>query len=165
MKDIYEQLILHEGLTTKPYVDTVGKITIGVGHNLSDNGITKRQAMQWLEEDVALATWELKRSCRWVKDLSPMRERVLIDMAFNLGIHRLLKFVDTLGAVRASRYPKAAKTMLASRWAKQVGNRARRLAFMMEHDRVPTDFELSNYVAGETLTNIPAGASKEQVNG
>ena len=64
-------------------------------------------------------------------DLNPNRQAVIIDMAFNLGFGGLREFVKMITAVQESRYDDAADEMLASKWAKQVGNRAKKLAGMM----------------------------------
>jgi lysozyme len=128
---LVEQLVLHEGLRLTPYVDTVGKITIGVGRNLTDRGITEAQAYAWLDEDIAVAVRELTARFPWFAALEEIRRRVLIDMHINLGMQRLKGFRQFLGYVEAQDYRKAAEEMLASRWATQVGGRATRLAGMM----------------------------------
>jgi len=68
-----------------------------------------------------------------------VRQRVLLDMAFNLGISGLLKFKRTLKAIRAKQYEKAAEMMLDSRWATQVGQRAKRLSKMMATGHIPPE--------------------------
>jgi lysozyme len=128
---LVEQLVLHEGLRLTPYVDTVGKITIGIGRNLTDRGITEAQAYAWLDEDIAVAVRELTARFPWFAALDEIRRRVLIDMHINLGMQRLKGFRQFLGYVEAQDYRKAAEEMLASRWATQVGGRATRLAGMM----------------------------------
>lgn len=128
---LVEQLMRHEGVRLKPYLDTVGKITIGVGRNLSDRGITKAEALAWLDEDIQLAVTELSRSFPWFAALDPVRQRVLIDMHVNMGLGTLVRFVKMLAAVGRGDYGSAADEMLASKWAAQVGRRAQRLAAMM----------------------------------
>lgn len=132
---IEEQLILHEGLRLKPYRDTVGKLTIGVGRNLTDKGISPTEAYELLQNDIAEVKAALVAHLPWVRALSDVRYRVLADMAFNLGIAGLLKFKATLTAVEAGDYHKAAEQMMRSKWAGQVGKRAQRLAQMMREDR------------------------------
>jgi len=127
-----DQLVRHEGLRLKPYRDTVGKMTIGVGRNLDDVGIFKPEAMLMLDNDIQRATDDLRAACPWVDDLQWARKAVLLNMTFNLGIGRLLEFKHTLAAVRAGDYKAAAAHMLESKWAKQVGSRAVELAKIME---------------------------------
>lgn len=130
-KRLYEQLKLHEGKKSKPYKDTVGKLTIGIGRNLDDRGITEEEIVFLFGTDVAIVEKELDKNLRWWRDMSEVRQRVLADMCFNLGITKLLAFKNTLEAMRTGRYNDAASGMLNSLWAKQVKGRAVRLANMM----------------------------------
>lgn len=129
---LIEQLLLHEGIRLKPYKDTVGKLTVGVGRNLADKGLTKDEALYLLTNDIADATAECRRYIEFFDTLDEVRQRVLIDMAFNMGIHGVLGFKTTLGHIAAGRYDAAAESMLQSKWATQVGRRAHRLAQWMK---------------------------------
>lgn len=126
-----DQLIAHEGLRLKPYQDTVGKLTIGVGRNLDDAGISTHEAMLLLDHDIEAVEDDLDQRLPWWRGLSEARQLVLADMCFNLGIARLQGFKNTLAAIHAGDYEAAADGMLASKWAGQVGKRAHRLARMM----------------------------------
>jgi lysozyme len=134
-----EQLTLHEGREVYPYIDTVGKVTIGVGWNLTDNGLPEEVIDLLL--DMALDNhWkELTAQLPWVSTLDEVRQRVLLDMAFNLGVPKLLKFKNTLAMVKKGDYAAASKGMLQSKWATQVGKRARRLATMMKTGKLPPE--------------------------
>ena len=125
------QLIDHEGLRLKPYTDTVGKLTIGVGRNLADRGISKQTALDMLDEDIDLSTRELTEAFGWFAALDPVRQRVLIDMHINLGMFRLRRFSLMLAAIGRKDYQTAAQEMLNSKWRQQVGRRAITLAAMM----------------------------------
>ena len=126
-----EQLLLHEGIRLKPYKDTVGKITIGIGRNLTDNGISKIEALIMLDADIHEATKDCRKYIEFFDALDEVRQRVLIDMAFNMGIHGLLGFKATLAAIKRGDYGEAADRMTESKWADQVGRRAHRLAAWM----------------------------------
>lgn len=126
-----DQLIAHEGLRLKPYLDSLGILTIGVGRNLYHRGISKDEAMFLLENDMALVEEDLDRECPWWRGMSESRQLVLADMCFNLGIHKLKGFRNTLAAMKVGDYAAAADGMLASLWATQVGQRAQRLAKMV----------------------------------
>jgi lysozyme len=121
-----------EGIRLKPYRDTVGKLTIGIGRNLDDVGISHREADYLLDNDIDAAEQDCRRAFPWFGELNSVRQGVLINMAFNLGIVRLKQFVRTLAAVQRGDYATAAKGMLASKWATQVKGRAARLAAEME---------------------------------
>lgn len=126
-----DQLELHEGLRLKPYMDTTAHITIGIGRNLTDQGITKDEAYALLARDVGTVTMKCQAAFPWWSDLDDVRQRVIADMCFNLGLAGLQRFVRMLEAVEKRRYSDAAKAMLRSKWATQVGTRAQRLSRMM----------------------------------
>lgn len=115
-----------------PYLDTVGKWTIGVGRNLTDNGISKQEAMLMLDDDITIACEALDKSLPWWRSMSDARQSALVDMCFNMGINRLLGFAKSLEAMKSGKYADAAAEMLDSAWASQVGVRAKTLATMME---------------------------------
>ncbi len=125
-------LVRHEGLKLKPYHCTANKLTIGVGRNIQDNGITEAEAMVLLENDIDSVSRDLTRALPWWTTLDDARREVLANMCFNLGLGTLLTFKNTLAAVQAGDYKRAAALMLQSKWATQVGNRARELAAQME---------------------------------
>lgn len=130
-EDIIELLTLHEGYRDKPYLDTMDKWTIGIGHNLTDNGLSTKIINLLVREDIEIARKDLDNIWdKWV-DLSRPRQLVLIDMCFNLGRTRYLTFKRFWKALKDGDYTLAGKEMLESRWAKQVGDRADRLTNMM----------------------------------
>jgi lysozyme len=114
----------------KPYLDTVGKTTIGVGRNLTDVGISDVECNLLLENDVIRSIMWLDRHLPWWRSLDAVRQRVMINMVFNMG-GKLLTFANTLAAMQRGDYEAAANSMLASKWATQVGARAQRLASMV----------------------------------
>lgn len=132
MSNLLEQLKRDEGLHLFPYKDSAGKLTIGYGRNLDDNGISEDEAYILLVNDIDRVRTQLARAVPWYRDMNhPAREAVLENMAFNLGTAGLMRFTRALEAVRAGVYNDAAKHMLHSLWAKQVGQRAERLAEQM----------------------------------
>lgn len=133
------QLRLHEGERLKPYRCTAGKLTIGVGRNLEDRGISSEESAMLLANDIGNEERELLRALPWVARLDEVRQRVLLDMAFNLGLVGLLAFKRTLAAIEAGEYQQAATMMLDSKWAKQVGQRAERLSRMMATGKTPRE--------------------------
>ncbi|WP_265820929.1 glycoside hydrolase family protein [Geovibrio ferrireducens] len=129
MPSLIDQLILHEGLRLKPYRCTENKLTIGVGRNIEERGITATEAMFLLKNDIEAVEKELSRFA-WFTKQDEIRRRVLIDMGF-MGVPRLLGFKKMIQALVADDYEKAAAEMLDSKWSRQVGGRAVRLAEMM----------------------------------
>ena len=131
IRELREQLIRHEGLELKPYKDTVGKLTIGVGRNLSDVGISRAEAMALLDTDIRKALDDAGALVSNFEELNDARQHVLADMAFNLGRSRLGKFRLMIAAVEAGNFGTAADEMVNSRWYLQVGARSARLELMM----------------------------------
>ncbi|MDQ2822233.1 MAG: lysozyme [Pseudomonadota bacterium] len=124
------QLTLDEGRRARVYTDTVGKLTVGVGRNISDRAFSDDEIDLMLDNDIKLVEQALDRSLPWWRQMNDARQNVLANMCF-MGIGTLLTFVNTLAAMKDSRYGDAADGMLASKWAKQVGQRANRLADIM----------------------------------
>src|SRR5690348_9139635 len=87
------QLKRDEGCSLKPYVDSVGKLTIGVGRNLSDKGISSTESILLLASDVSDAMRDLYKALPWTSSIDEARRAALINMAFNMGINGLLSFV------------------------------------------------------------------------
>lgn len=128
VSNIWQQLEQDEGLRLKPYRDSVGKLTIGVGRNLDDIGISESEARYLLDVDINQATERIIDHLPWAKNLDVVRMGVLQNMAFNLGIAGLLQFKNFLLAMETNNFEGAAEHMLDSKWAEQVGPRAHRLA-------------------------------------
>lgn len=124
-------LSVDEGRRARIYLDTVGKWTGGVGRNLSDRAFSEDEIDLMLKNDIRGVEQDLDRRLPWWRQMSEARQNVLANMCFNLGIDRLLGFVNTLALMKAGRYDAAAAEMLDSKWAKQVGDRAIRLAATM----------------------------------
>ncbi len=131
MTTLQALLIRHEGLRLKPYTCTAGKMTIGVGRNLDDNGITEAEAMAMLDRDIAVTTATLRDEFPWFADLDRTRKDAVISLGFNLGVPRLKGFKKFLAAMEAKDYEMAATEALDSKWATQVGKRAIELAGMI----------------------------------
>lgn len=115
-----------------------GVLTIGYGHNLESAPVpgagptlSQDQADRLLAADVLAAQEKIALHLPWAERMDPPRYAVLVNMAFNLGVGGLLAFKNTLAAARKGEYAEAAAHMLRSRWAAQVGGRAKELAAQM----------------------------------
>ena len=151
---LMQKLVAHEGMRLDVYKDTLGINTIGIGRNLDDRGISKEE-LHWMDiptidhifsdgiteadavylaqNDVQIVEEELVRAHPCVDELDAVRQLVLIDMAFNLGVPRLSKFKKMWAAIHENKFDVAAKEMLDSRWATQVKSRSTKLAHAMHH--------------------------------
>jgi len=124
--NLIDQLRRDEGVRLSPYEDTVGKLTIGVGRNLTDVGISEEEADYLLANDIKRAHDGLS-SYPWYTALDPIRQAAITNMAFNLGLHGLLGFPHFLSAVAKQDWITAASELANSVWARQVGDRATRI--------------------------------------
>lgn len=123
-------LLQHEGFRNFPYVDTVGKITIGIGFNLTDRGLDDIWVNQQYVKDVTYFYDQLWHDYEWFRELNEDRQIVLIDMCF-MGYKRFQEFVHMIDALSKKDYVAATNAMLDSEWAHQVPERARQLAHAM----------------------------------
>lgn len=134
-------IIRHEGIKDYVYQDTLGFWTVGVGHLVDKRRGGKLSSaiiQAILDEDIN----EVKQSLpAWINvdTLGVVRFAVLCDMAFNMGVAGLLGFTRTLDLIKQGKYEEASVAMMESKWAKQVGPRAARLALMMESGKWPTN--------------------------
>ena len=124
-------LLRHEGLKLKLYKDTVGIWTIGCGRNIEANGISREEAMFMLDNDIKKAKLGLAHMFPWYLSLDDVRQAVMVDMTFNMGIAGFSKFVLTIDHIKRGDYLEASKEMLKSAWSHQVGNRSTELSEMM----------------------------------
>lgn len=126
-----QMLIRHEGMRPFPYLDTVGKTTIGVGRNLTAEGLSQAEIMVLFDNDLDAVIRDLQ-SFDWFAGLSDARQQALCDLRFNLGHDGFRQFRKMIHAIAVKNYTAAAQEMRQSLWAKQVKNRAEELAQMME---------------------------------
>tara|TARA_R110002126_G_scaffold69484_5_gene175388 strand:+ start:362 stop:790 length:429 start_codon:yes stop_codon:yes gene_type:complete len=121
---------LNEGYRRYKYVDTVGIETIGIGFNLEE-GFSREESRKVLQMRMGKFINELSRAIPAYCSVSSIRKIVLLDMAYNLGIGRLLKFKKMISALDRGDFEAAAKELLDSTYARQVKGRAQRNAHMM----------------------------------
>lgn len=128
------RLAIEEGDRLVAYLDSLGILTVGRGHNCRakpvagvnqpGDTITREQDDQLFEEDVDEACAELDQHLPWWRELDDARQNVMLDLCFNMGINTLVTFTHTLAHIQAGEYDEAADGMAASKWAKQVKSRA-----------------------------------------
>ena len=138
ISNVRELVTLHEGVRRFPYRDTVGKLTIGVGFNLDDVGLYPEEIDFILGNRLSRTEEEVERVFPWYNELDEVRQAVVLDMAYNMGMSTLSQFKRTLGSIRDGDYVRASAQMLQSKWARQVKGRAIRLSIMMETGEWPS---------------------------
>lgn len=130
---------LHEGYRRFPYKDSVGVLTVGIGFNLDHTGLSRKESLLILEHRLRDLRFKLVRKFPEFGTLSAVRQAVIVDMAYNLGLDGLAKFRRMWRAIARKDWTAARSEMLDSKWANQVGARSRRLAKMMETSEWPED--------------------------
>lgn len=138
-----ESLIRHEGKRLKPYLDCCGKpwrecicavkgkLTIGVGRNIDDIGLSDPEAMLLLSNDIERVLNLAVNHLAWFKSLSMPRQDVVLEMVFNLGLSDFLEFKSMISAITRGDFGRAADEMISSHWYQQIGARAQDLAKVM----------------------------------
>jgi lysozyme len=130
MNLLIEQLKRHEGVMTHAYTCPEGKVTIGVGRNIDPRGglgLSEDEIDILLSNDILRCTKELEQF-EWFRYLDEIRKAALVNMCFNIGLTKLLQFKNMIACLDVADYNGAAEEALDSRWAKQVGDRAKELA-------------------------------------
>jgi len=136
--EFLEQLKKHEGFRSKPYICTAGKLTIGYGRNLDDVGISQSEAENLLSNDIYAAIRELDKY-PWAASLDQVRFDAMVNFMFNVGASTFSKFEKMIAAMEAKHYERASMELLNSLYAKQVGQRAVDISYMIEVGEYPPD--------------------------
>jgi len=131
---IQNQLKFDEGVKNKPYKDSLGILTIGVGRNLESNGLSNDEIELMLSNDINRCEKDLRLYFAWYDQKKENVQMVLINMCFNLGISKLLQFKKTLELIQFDKFNEAAEEVLKSKWAEQVGDRAKRLSKLLKNE-------------------------------
>lgn len=131
-----DMIIRHEGKVLKAYRDSRGVLTIGFGRNLEDKGISEREAEFLLTNDILSAKTDASKF-PWFENLNDTRRDVIVSMIFNMGVTRFKGFKRMIAALLDANYQNAAREMLDSAWARQVGPRATELSEMMRTGSYP----------------------------
>lgn len=124
-----------EGFRRKPYRCTAGVLTIGYGTNLEE-GLDDDEAMFLLEHRLAKREHECRQAFPWFDRLGPVRQGVIVRMAYQLGTAGVMEFRNMRRALEAGDYAAAADAMLDSKWARHDSPaRAQREALAMRSGR------------------------------
>lgn len=131
VEGLVEDLRRDEGVRAKPYRDTRGFLTIGVGHNLDAKGLCEAAIDAQLTYDIQEVVDAIYPALPWLQTAPHNVQRVILNMTFNLGIDGMLKWPRWLKVVEEGRYQEAAAWLLKTTYAKQVKGRAVRLAALL----------------------------------
>jgi len=140
-----KELIRDEGIRREPYYDTEGHLTVGIGFNLDahklPDGVTYPLSDAEIDQLYQITADEvlggISNYFPWWNDLDDVRQRVIANMVFNMGVNGVALFKNTIAYIKAGEYEKAASNMRKSKWFKQVKGRAVRLCKAMESGVMP----------------------------
>jgi GH24 family phage-related lysozyme (muramidase)/uncharacterized protein YukE len=143
----------HDGTPlNRVYTDTTGHLTVGHGFNLDQNGaaaqlqavganytavrngtetLTDAQMNQLLTNHINTAVTDAQNYYSGFDQLDPTRQRVLTDMAYNMGGGTLNTFTGVHTALTNGDFNTAANHMQQSLWYRQTGTRAQFLTNAM----------------------------------
>ncbi len=124
----------HEGFRAKAYLDSKGYLTIGYGRNLESKGISQHEAEILLQND-CLDAFAFCQKLNYFASLNEARQAAILDMVFNLGAAGFMKFKKLQENLRLCDFDNASGEILNSKWASQVGNRAKTIANMIKNGK------------------------------
>lgn len=127
MAALTADLTTDEGRRPDLYKDSLGNMTIGIGHEILGRPFTDEEINLIFTTDVSIAADELDAHMPWWRTLPKPQQRVMLNLCFNLGWPRLAQFVRFLAAMKLSDWPAAADELRNSVWFKQVGGRGPRM--------------------------------------
>lgn len=146
-----QRIARHEGFRSMPYIDTRGNWTVGYGHKLSltdakstyPTGITQEQALVLLSADIDTATRLANGALPWLHLIDEVRQGIIVEMVYQLGIQGMLGFKNMLQAMQSDDWSAASDAMLDSEWHIQTPERCEELAALMISDDLPIDTSTS----------------------
>lgn len=122
------QLKIDEGIRLRPYTDSRGKLSIGMGRNLTDVGISQSECDFLASHDIQVALNTADEAVHNFYTLTTPRQAVLIQMAFNLGRGTFGEFTTFLDLIESGKYNEAADDLLNTAVAKELPARYGRYA-------------------------------------
>lgn len=128
--DFLARIKRHEGYRGDPYTCSEGVLTVGYGTTFP---LTKAEAEWLLQHRLKRFRADLHQALPWLENHPEEVQEILLEMAYQMGIHGVLKFKKTLHLVESGDYVNAGFEMLDSQWADQTPNRARALSAIMQN--------------------------------
>lgn len=141
LKPFASALILrHEERRKVVYLDSNGNPTGGIGHfdpNLIPGTVlTDQQIDTWWRGDFGDVCNALAH-LPWINSLSGVRQAVIADMAFNMGVHGVCGFHDMIECLHNRDWLGASWEMLNAPWLKETKRRAAEDAAIMYYGLLP----------------------------
>jgi len=124
-------LINDEAFRSKPYRCSANKLTIGVGRNIEDRGISRKEGLFLLDNDIREVEEDMLGLFPRFGQFSESRQVALMNMRFQLGYRRFRKFKKMIQAVRNRDWGEVKVQAKDSKWYRQVTRRAERILKML----------------------------------
>lgn len=135
-KPLIDRLIAHEGVKKFAYQDTKGYLTVGIGRCIDSRvgkGLSIDECMYLLRNDIKDFRLQLE-TFDWFNLQDCVRQDVLVELAFNMGISNLLKFKKMIADLLKKDYQAACMNLIDSAWHNQVSkDRSRDICYRLEH--------------------------------
>ena len=136
---LIERISSNEGFRGFAYKDTLGNFTIGYGRKITPDqaehdyrlGVSSAEAYSMLEDDVNKTIAACQDRFPWFEYLNDIRQEVVVEMAFQLGVYGVSLFQGMIRAIKNNDWALAADEMLNSAWHKQTPSRCESLANLM----------------------------------
>lgn len=130
IEQLAAQLEIDEGKKKRIYLDTATppRWTGGIGRNMTDRDFSEDEIQLMLKNDIDLVCDQLDNRMPWWKHMTDARMRAWANFTFNVGITKAMTFKNTIGLLQSGKYDQAADEILRSKWASQVGERAKRIS-------------------------------------
>ena len=122
----------NEGFRAFPYIDSRGNLSVAFGRNLKGVAMSIAEGQYLLSNDIQRAETEAYKQFPDYNALNDPRKSVIVEMVYNMGLEKVLNFKEMIAAIAANDFAEAAKHMLNSAWAVEVGKRADELAMIMQ---------------------------------
>ena len=129
LQEVVNDIKLDEGFVGTEYKDHLGFPTIGYGTKLP---LTEEEAELLLRHRLHKMVKELLRHKPFVEELPLDAKLIILNMAYQLGVPRLLGFRKMWSALESKDFEEAAKEMRDSLWNRQTPNRSNKLASIMK---------------------------------
>lgn len=129
MSEFVSEITEDEGRRKQLYFDTAmpPRASIGVGRNLTDVGLSADEVDLLLRNDIDRAATGLDGRVTWWRALPNFAQRVMLNLAFNMGIGKLMGFPHFLAAMERQDWDAAKMELRSSLWYHQVGERGPRM--------------------------------------
>ena len=129
-------LVQHVKFHQFPYTNVNGHLTIGLGRNLSDRGISPTEAIPLLDDDIFYFMGKLSHHLPFFDEMNDVRKIILINMCFDLGVRGVLECTDLLRSLKNKEWEETSREILKLKAAEISPEWYQLLAFIMKSGEI-----------------------------